>query len=249
MKILKYKKLSSGRYKLELEDSQPVELYEETILKYELLLKKRIDNSEMIEISEYDKEWDVYYVGLKALKSRFKSTKELRDYLIRKEYPYDLVNNAVEKLLKQGYLNDELFAKSYINNQMVTSSRGPIKISNDLFSKGISQSIVSKEIEVFTEEIQLEKINKIIRISLKSNRTRGGMVLKNKIINDLVISGYDLSIISKVISDFEFDSNDDIAKKEYDKLYRKYSRKYSGKELEYKIKEKLYQKGLSYEEN
>ena len=249
MKILKYKKLSSGRYKLELEDSQPVELYEETILKYELLLKKRIDNSEMIEISEYDKEWDVYYVGLKALKSRFKSTKELRDYLIRKEYPYDLVNNAVEKLLKQGYLNDELFAKSYINNQMVTSSRGPIKISNDLFSKGISQSIVSKEIEVFTEEIQLEKINKIIRISLKSNRTRGGMVLKNKIINDLVISGYDLSIISKVISDFEFDNNDDIAKKEYDKLYRKYSRKYSGKELEYKIKEKLYQKGLSYEEN
>lgn len=249
MKILKYKKLSSGRYKLELEDSQPVELYEETILKYELLLKKRIDNSEMIEISEYDKEWDVYYVGLKALKSRFKSTKELRDYLIRKEYPYDLVNNAVEKLLKQGYLNDELFAKSYINNQMVTSSRGPIKISNDLFSKGISQSIVSKEIEVFTEEVQLEKINKIIRISLKSNRTRGGMVLKNKIINDLVISGYDLSIISKVISDFEFDNNDDIAKKEYDKLYRKYSRKYSGKELEYKIKEKLYQKGLSYEEN
>ena len=249
MKILKYKKLSSGRYKLELEDSQPVELYEETILKYELLLKKRIDNSEMIEISEYDKEWDVYYVGLKALKSRFKSTKELRDYLIRKEYPYDLVNNAVEKLLKQGYLNDELFAKSYINNQMVTSSRGPIKISNDLFSKGISQSIVSKEIEVFTEEIQLEKINKIIRLSLKSNRTRGGMVLKNKIINDLVISGYDLSIISKVISDFEFDNNDDIAKKEYDKLYRKYSRKYSGKELEYKIKEKLYQKALSYEEN
>lgn len=249
MKILKYKKLSSGRYKLELEDSQPVELYEETILKYELLLKKRIDNSEMIEISEYDKEWDVYYVGLKALKSRFKSTKELRDYLIRKEYPYDLVNNAVEKLLKQGYLNDELFAKSYINNQMVTSSRGPIKISNDLFSKGISQSIVNKEIEVFTEEIQFEKINKIIKISLKSNRTRGGIVLKNKIINDLVNSGYDVSIINKVISDFEFDNNDDIAKKEYDKLYRKYSRKYSGKELEYKIKEKLYQKGLSYEEN
>lgn len=249
MKILKYKKLSSGRYKLELEDSQPVELYEETILKYELLLKKRIDDSEMIEISEYDKEWDVYYVGLKALKSRFKSTKELRDYLIRKEYPYDLVNNAVEKLLKQGYLNDELFAKSYINNQMVTSSRGPIKISNDLFSKGISQSIVNKEIEVFTEEIQFEKINKIIKISLKSNRTRGGIVLKNKIINDLVNSGYDVSIINKVISDFEFDNNDDIAKKEYDKLYRKYSRKYSGKELEYKIKEKLYQKGLSYEEN
>ena len=249
MKILKYKKLSSGRYKLELEGSQAVELYEETILKFELLLKKKIDNLKMIEILEYDKEWDVYYVGLKALKSRFKSTQELRDYLIKKEYSYDLVDIVIEKLLKQGYLNDELFAKSYINNQMITSSRGPIKLSNELFSKGIDQSIVSKEILVFTDELQIEKINKIIRISLKSNRSRGGSVLKNKIINDLIVSGYDLSIINKVISDYEFDSNEEIAKKEYEKLYRKYSRKYSGRELEYKIKEKLYQKGLKYEKD
>lgn len=249
MKILKYKKLSSGRYKLELEGSQAVELYEETILKFDLLLKKKIDNLKMIEILEYDKEWDVYYVGLKALKSRFKSTQELRDYLIKKEYSYDLVDIVIEKLLKQGYLNDELFAKSYINNQMITSSRGPIKLSNELFSKGIDQSIVSKEILVFTDELQIKKINKIIRISLKSNRSRGGSVLKNKIINDLIVSGYDLSIINKVISDYEFDSNEEIAKKEYEKLYRKYSRKYSGRELEYKIKEKLYQKGLKYEKD
>ena len=66
--------------------------------------------------------------------------------------------------------------------------------------------------------------------------------------NDLINSGYSLSVINKVISLYEFGNNEDIAKKEYDKLYRKYSRKYSGKELEYKIKEKLYQKGLSYED-
>ena len=249
LKILKYKKLSSGRYKLELEDAQAVELYEETILKFELLLKKKFDYSKMLEILDYDKKWEVYYVGLRALKSRFKSTKELRDYLTKKDYSYDFVDMAIEKLLKQGYLNDELFAKSYINNQIVTSSRGPMKIANDLFNKGISQIIVNKEIAVFTEDLQFEKINKIIRMSLKSNRTRGGIVLKNKIINDLIVSGYDLSIINKVISDYEFDSNEEIAKKEYEKLYRKYSRKYSGRELEYKIKEKLYQKGLYYEEN
>ena len=32
------------------------------------------------------------------------------------------------------------------------------------------------------------------------------------------------------------------------KLYKKLSSKYSGKELEYKIKQKMYQKGLVYEE-
>ena len=41
----------------------------------------------------------------------------------------------------------------------------------------------------------------------------------------------------------DIDDND-IYKQEYDKLYRKLSKKYEGKLLEYKIKEKLYQKGF-----
>ena len=51
-----------------------------------------------------------------------------------------------------------------------------------------------------------------------------------------------------VISNYQFGNDIELAKKEYDKLYKKLSRKYSGEELKYKIKEKLYQKGLKYEE-
>lgn len=248
MKILKYKQTSNGRYKIELENFKEIELYEETILKYELLLKKNFDDGLMNEILEYDKRWDVYYVGLKLLKSRFRSTKDLKDALIKKEYPLELVNFVIDKLLSQGYLDDFSFSKSYINNQMLTSSKGPVKIMNDLLSKGISSDIVNNEIKVFTETLQVEKINKIIKTALKSNRTRGGVVLKNKIINDLIVAGYDLAVINKVIVEYDFSSNDDIARKEYDKLYKKYSRKYSGKELELVVRRKLYQKGLSYEE-
>ena len=50
-------------------------------------------------------------------------------------------------------------------------------------------------------------------------------------------------------SNYNFNDTSDIAKREYEKLYTRLSRKYSGKELEYKIKEKLYQKGLSYEKD
>ena len=83
---------------------------------------------------------------------------------------------------------------------------------------------------------------------IRSNHTRGGMVLKQKIFNDLKNYGYDVSVINRIIDDYDFNNGeDDIAKKEYDKLYTKYSRKYSGVELQRKIKEKLYLKGLKYE--
>ena len=60
--------------------------------------------------------------------------------------------------------------------------------------------------------------------------------------------GYDNALIQEVFLNLVFGDTTDIAKKEYDKIYRRLSRKYSGKELEYKIKEKLYQKGLYYED-
>ena len=246
LKIAKYKKSTNGKYKVYLEDGRELSLYEETILKFELLLKKEV--LDIPKINDYNLEWDVYYVALKSLKSRFKSAKEIRDLLIKKEYPIDLVDNAINKLIKQGYLNDDSFTKGYINNQIMTTSKGPFKIRRELIDKGISSLIIDENLDLFDDVLQLERIEKLASKMLKSNRTKGGSVLRKKITNDLVNLGYDTELIYKVLSKYNFNDTREIAKKEYDKLYKKYSRKYEGEELNYKIKQAMYQKGLIYEE-
>lgn len=248
MKILKYKKKKNGQYELELESGEKLSLYEEVILKYELLLKKKVDEKEREKILLSNQEYDVYYVALKSLKSRFKSVKDLRDFLLKKEYPQDYVDKAIQKLLKQGYLNDRSFAKAYINQQMITTSKGPRKIEKELLDKGVSSDIIYDELTVFTQDDQIEKIKKVANRAIRSNRSRGGAVLHKKIVHDLQTLGYDRSIIESVLSTLDFGDTKEIAKKEYEKIYRRLSRKYSGRELEYKIKEKLYQKGLYYED-
>lgn len=87
----------------------------------------------------------------------------------------------------------------------------------------------------------------MINKAIKSNKSRAGIVLKKKIINDLINLGYESFLISNIINNFSFSSGNDILKKEYEKLYKKLSKKYSGSELKYKIKQKLYQKGFVYE--
>lgn len=245
MRIIKYKKGSKGLYKVELDDGRVLSLYEDVILKFDLLLKKEIMDSDLDSINKYNLECDVYYVALNNIKSRFKSEFELRNILKKKEYPDEYIELAINKLIKQGYLNDRLFARSYINNQMLTTSRGPLRIQRDLLDKKIDYNVVNEELSVFSEEEQMMKIKKIISKKLQSNHSRGGYVLKQKIVNDVKILGYDSLVISRVISEFDFSSNDeDIAKKEYNKLYKRLSHRYSGDELERKIREKLYQKGL-----
>ena len=248
MKVIKYKKMANSRYKVYLEDNHELLLYEDVILKYNLLIRKDIDEKLIIEMDKYNQECDVYYVALNSIKNRFRSIYELKGILLKKEYPIDLVNSAIDKLVGQGYLNDRSYCKSFINNQMITTNNGPFKIIRELNEKKIDSNIIDEEISIFNSEEQIPRIKKLIEKGIRSNHNRGGVVLKQKIYNDLKNLGYDVSIINKIISEYSFGNDRDIAKKEYDKLYRKYSRKYSGDELKYILKEKMYQRGLSYEE-
>lgn len=248
MKIVKYRKGAKGIYKVELDDGRVLSLYEDVILKFELLLKKEILESDLENINNYNMECDVYYVALNNIKARFKSIHDLRVFLEKKEYPEEMIGMAIDKLVKQGYLNDRSFARSYINNQIITTSKGPLKIERELLDKRVDIGVIKEEMSVFDDKTQAEKIVKLINKFLKSNRTRGGVILKQKIYNDLKNLGYDGTIINRIIDTYSFENDIDIAKREYEKLYRRLSRKYGGVELKRKIREKLYQKGLSYEE-
>lgn len=248
MKILKYKKKKNGQYELVLESGEQLCLYEEVILKFDLLLRNNIDEKEREKIFLVNQEYDVYYVALQLLKNRFKSVMDLKNLLVKKEYPIEYIEKAIDKLLAQGYLDDRSFAKSYINQQIVTTSKGPRKIEIELLSHGVSSDIIYDELVIFSDKEQISKIMKVANRLIKSNRSRGSTVLRKKIINDLQNLGYEISLIEQVLSTLDFGDTSEIQKKEYEKLYRRLSRKYSGRDLEYKIKEKLYQKGLYYED-
>lgn len=248
MKILKYKKKTNGKYSIFLDDGREFVYYEDIILKFDLLLKKEITEEDLLKIHDANLEYDVYYVALNSIKSRYKSIYELRGYLLKKEYPYEMIEKAINKLIEQKYVDDRSFAKSYIYTQMTTSSHGPLRIKKDLLDKKVSEEFIDDEMVIYDEELQTEKIKKLIERGMKSNHTRGGLVLKQKIINDLKTQGYEYDLINKIISSYTFENDKNLAKKEYDKLYRKYSRKYEGYELKNIIREKMFQKGLVYEE-
>ena len=241
MNIIKYKKLTNGRYKVILENNVELTLYEDIILKYELLIKKDISDELLPKIREDNSYYDAYYGALKSLK-------ETKKYLYSKEYDNETIDKVVDNLINQGYLNDNNYSISYINNQIITTNWGPYKIKNELIKKGIDESIIDENIKIFDETLQRDRINKIIEKLIKNNRTKGGIILKNKITSSIINLGYYTSIIKEEISKYDFKVDKEIYQREYNKIYKSLSRKYEGNELEYKIKQKLYQKGMYYED-
>ena len=172
-----------------------------------------------------------------------RSKKEIKDYLLKKEINEELINNAIEKLEEQGYLSDLSYVRAFINDKISLSNDGPYKIREQLIKLGINEEIIFKELEIFDKELEQKRIEKLIDKQIKINRNKGEYLLKKKIQEHLINLGYSKELVILLINRIEVD-DEDIKKKEYDKLYKKLSKKYSGKELEYKLKQKLYQKGF-----
>lgn len=152
---------------------------------------------------------------------------------------------AIKKLEEQGYINDKNYAKSYIHNSIITTYKGPKKIVSELEKKGLIDSDYIEALEEYSKDLEKEKLKKIIFKKIKTNHNKSAKVLKQKLLMDLINNGFHQDIIKEVLNNIDISENEEIAKKEYQKYYNKLSKKYSGKELEYKLKQKMYSLGFN----
>ena len=244
MKIKKYKKLARGQYSIILDDDSILNLHEDLILKYDLLLTKEIDNTMINVFLEENKKYTAYSDALRYLGIKMRSIKEIYEYLDKKMYSNEIINEVVEKLKKEKYLDDNLYASYYVVDRIKMSNDGPYKIMKDLEKKGICIEYINNSIIKFNDKVQQDKIDKLINKQIKSNHNKSSILLKKKILEYLINLGYDRSIIlSRLNVIYNFD-DEDIKNKKYEKIYKKLSRKYSGYELEQMIKKKMYEKGF-----
>ena len=243
MKIEKFKKLKDGVYELKLDNENIIFTYEEVILKFELLINREIDNKKLKEIEKLNDYYKCYYTAIKSIKKKSYSRKELFKKL-KDEFEEYLVNEVLDNIEKLGYIDDKSFANSYINRQITTTNHGPIRIVRDLEDKGIDKKIIEQEMTAYTDDIEKEKIKKLVTKGINSNHTKGNNFILRKLKNDLVYQGFNIELVESELSKIKLEDDSDIREKEYNKIKNKLSRKYSGKELEYKIKEKMAQKGF-----
>lgn len=241
MKIINYKKKNNNSYIVTLSSGESVILYEDVILKYNLLLKSELTSKELIDINKDNDKYFVYYDSLKYITKKLRTEKEIRNKY--KDYS-SYLDYVIDRLIKEGYINDLLYIKSYVNDSINLKLDGPNKIKNNLLKLGLEENDILEYLSSIDNNIWINKIDKIINKELKSNKKYSGNYLKNKIINNLKVQGYFDSDIFKVIDNYSFIADKDIYIKERNKVEAKYKRKYQGKELELKVNNYLYNHGF-----
>ena len=77
MKILKFKKQSKDKYKLYLDDNSEITLYEDVIIKNNLLITKQIDKKLLDDLEKENNDRKAYILAVNYISIKMRSIKEI----------------------------------------------------------------------------------------------------------------------------------------------------------------------------
>jgi regulatory protein len=175
--------------------------------------------------------------ALHFLERSFKSSKQVMDKLIAKEFDIKTIDRVIEFLKQYGFVDDERFVELYIKEKVKSVGKNKIKFT--LLKKGLPEELIKEELNKITSEQQLEialqLAEKKIRILSKSENDTKKLYKKTS--DYLVRSGYDFQVINEVLGKItKNDKDDDLEEKvpsedtyeeDYDKLRELASKRYN----------------------
>lgn len=239
MKINKFKKVGKSKYKI-IFDNTDITLYEDVILKYDLLIKSEVDIDLIDKIIKENEHYDAFYSALNYIEIKMRNKKEIISYLKKKEFNDEIINETINKLEKLNLLNSKSYIQAFVNDKINLSSDGPYKIKKSLLEFDFNEEDIDNYLNTIDENIWLEKLKKIANKKKSIMKSKSYYMFVSKMKNDLYNLGYDKYMIENVLSNIEYDSN------ALSKDLEKASRKFKGDKT--KIINSLLRKGYSYEE-
>jgi len=242
MRIDKIVKMKDNKYKIYI-DGESIITYDNVILENDLLYRKTIDKKLYDKIYIDTNYYDIYNKTAKYILKKIRSEKEVLSFLKR----FDISNNDISKIINKlkdiNLINDKEYCRAFINDKIYLSKNGINKIKNDLMEQNISIDIIEHELSNIDKSVVDDRLEKLIVKKINSNHKYSNSYLKHKILNDMVSLGYSKENIIEII-DKNLVSDDEIVRKEFDKVYVNLNRKYSGAELNLKLKQRLISKGF-----
>lgn len=204
MRIEKYELTKKNIYNVYLSNGEVLELNGKVITDNELLIKKDIDNELYNKLKRDNTICILVDTSVKYIDRRLRSIKELKDYLKNKEEDTTIIEEVIDKLIDNKYLDDDRFTKAFIKDKLNFTNWGDYKIKNELKRLGVNEEIIYNNMTSIDDNIFYERINKIIDKDISTNKKYSGIKLKNKIYNHLLTLGYSKEKVISIINNYNF---------------------------------------------
>ncbi|WP_322627325.1 RecX family transcriptional regulator [Aedoeadaptatus coxii] len=182
---------------VDLNDEISLSLPESVFVRHNLYKGKELGEEDLLDIRKDGERQIAIDFALKKLRNR-KTTWEIKDLLFKEGIDEDAILAAVDYLQDYGFLNDREYAELYARDKRNLNGYGPVKIRYLLKQKGVDDELIADALEHFTQDDEIELVEKIVHKKYVRNRNLSKE--KTKIIRFLLSRGFEYSAIKAVLS-------------------------------------------------
>jgi regulatory protein len=126
----------------------------------------------------------------------------LRDRLLQKKYPVDVVEKLIGDLLASELLDDEAFAKAWFQWRLTGRPVGLRRIALELKDKGIAKEVIDGLVAGAKDDFDEEAVVRSIAVKRMEQRAQNSVPVikrKKRILDYLLRRGFSAGVVSKVM--------------------------------------------------
>ena len=166
----------AGRYSIFVDEKYSFSLSEGTLLDEKLYVGMELDKTQVESYKKLSADDKAYNLTLAYVARRPRSRWELEDYFRRKGYDEEVGVQILEKLERLGFVNDENFARSWVENRRLLKPISTRKLSMELRQKRIADETIRKVLAE-DETDELDTLRQLVERKRKQTKYQDDMKL------------------------------------------------------------------------
>lgn len=183
---------------------------EDLIVEYRLVPGKVLDTSDVEKLlfeAEVGKLMERMY-GLWNIRPR--SEREVKDYLRNLSYKRKIKDQGeiseqaiqllIDKLNQKGLLNDEQFAKAWVESRR--KKKGSRVLKQELFQKGISKEVVSNVMDQVLSEEEQKTAESLLDRKIRHWKNLSPLEFRRKAYEFLMRRGFEWEVVKSVVEKY-----------------------------------------------
>lgn len=144
------------RYSIYIDGKYTFSLSELELLNLGLRINQEISQKELEGLQDAARLDKGYDRALNYISIRRRSKWEIEQYLKRKDYEPEIIEKIIDRLTTRNYVDDEAFAKAWVENRRLLKSTSKRRLQQELRQKRISDNIIHQALsEDETDERQV----------------------------------------------------------------------------------------------
>lgn len=198
---IKYNK-SKEVFEVIFEDETKLLLNYNIFEKYKVSVDMDFSQTEILEMKYFSDIERAKSRAINYISGKLKTKYEVRLKLRENEFSNEVIDEVLEILENEEYLNDRLYCEIFIEDKKRLNGYGKNKIKSLLIQKGISKSIFEDFLDNFEYEDEFDNAVKmgIKKLNLLANE-EDKFKKKQKIINYLAYRGFSFDVINDVLKE------------------------------------------------